>query len=124
LHQLRGRVGRGAAPSRCCLIPSNGSRGPALERLALLARSANGAEVAHADLRLRGPGDLFGARQTGALPLRFARFIRDWRMIETASDLAERWLERDPALDTPASAGARAALKRILDSGFSLGDIG
>jgi ATP-dependent DNA helicase RecG len=124
LHQLRGRVGRGAAPSRCCLVPSDGARGPALERLALLAQSANGAEVAHADLRLRGPGDLFGARQTGALPLRFARFIRDWRMIETAADLAERWLERDPTLDSPASAGARAALKRILDSGFSLGDIG
>jgi len=124
LHQLRGRVGRGTAASRCCLIVSNGARGPALERLEVLARSADGAEVAHADLRLRGPGDLFGARQTGALPLRFARFIRDWRMIETVADLAERWLDRDPKLENPASAGARAALKRILDSGFSLGDIG
>ena len=124
LHQLRGRVGRGAAPSRCCLIVSDGARGPALERMQVLARSTNGAEVAHADLRLRGPGDLFGARQTGALPLRFARFIRDWTMIETAADLAERWLERDPKLDRPASSGARAALQRILDSGFSLGDIG
>jgi ATP-dependent DNA helicase RecG len=124
LHQLRGRVGRGANPSRCCLVPSDGARGPALERLAVLARSADGMEVAHADLRLRGPGDLFGARQTGALPLRFVRFIRDWRMIEIAAELAERWLERDPALASPASAGALAALKRIVDSGFSLGDIG
>ncbi len=124
LHQLRGRVGRGAAPSRCCLIVSSGARSPARERLALLARSADGAEVAHADLRLRGPGDLFGTRQTGALPLRFAGFIRDWRMIETAADLAERWLTRDPTLKSAASAGARAALKRVLDFGFSLGDIG
>jgi ATP-dependent DNA helicase RecG len=124
LHQLRGRVGRGAAPSRCCLIVSNGARGPALERLKVLARSADGADVAHADLRLRGPGDLFGARQTGALPLRFARFIRDWTMIETAADFAERWLDYDPELERPVSAGARAALQRILDSGFSLGDIG
>ena len=124
LHQLRGRVGRGAAPSRCCLMVSNGARDAGLERLAVLARSASGADVAHADLRLRGPGDLFGARQTGALPLRFARFIRDWRMIEIAAELAERWLDRDPMLDSPASAGARAALTRILDSGFSLGDIG
>jgi ATP-dependent DNA helicase RecG len=124
LHQLRGRVGRGAAPSRCCLVASNGSRGPALERLALLMQCTDGAAVAQADLRLRGPGDLFGARQTGALPLRFARFIRDWRMIETAADLAEQWLERDPTLTSPASAGACAALKRILDSGFSLGDVG
>jgi ATP-dependent DNA helicase RecG len=124
LHQLRGRVGRGAASSRCCLIVSNGAGDVALERLAVLARSASGADVAQADLRLRGPGDLFGARQTGALPLRFAHFIRDWRMIETAGELAERWLERDPKLESDASAGARVALARILDSGFSLGDIG
>jgi hypothetical protein len=45
-------------------------------------------------------------------------------MIDTAADLAERWLDRYPALDTPASTGARAALKRISDSGFSLGDVG
>jgi len=80
--------------------------------------------VAHQDLRLRGPGDLFGARQTGALPLRFAHFIRDWRIVETAAELAERWLDRDPQLDSAASAGARAALARMVDSGFSLGDIG
>jgi ATP-dependent DNA helicase RecG len=124
LHQLRGRVGRGAAPSRCCLVVSKDARGPALERLEVLTRSADGAAVAHADLRLRGPGDLFGSRQTGALPLRFARFIRDWKIVETAGDLADQWLAHDPKLDTPASAGARAALQRILDSGFSLADIG
>lgn len=124
LHQLRGRVGRGAAPSRCCLVVSAGAGAPALERLAVLVRSASGADVAHADLRLRGPGDLFGARQTGALPLRFARFIRDWRMIETVAELADRWLICDPGLDTDSSAGARAALARMVDSGFSLGDIG
>jgi ATP-dependent DNA helicase RecG len=103
---------------------SAGAGVPALERLAVLVRSASGADVAHADLRLRGPGDLFGARQTGALPLRFARFIRDWRMIGSAAELAERWLMRDPNLDTASSAGARAALARMMDSGFSLGDIG
>jgi ATP-dependent DNA helicase RecG len=124
LHQLRGRVGRGVASSRCCLIVSNGAGDVALERLAVLARSRSGADVAQADLRLRGPGDLFGARQTGALPLRFARFIRDWRMVETAGELAERWLDQDPKMESDASAGARAALARILDSGFSLGDIG
>jgi ATP-dependent DNA helicase RecG len=124
LHQLRGRVGRGAAPSRCCLIVSGNAGDLALERLDVLVRSAIGVDVAHADLRLRGPGDLFGARQTGALPLRFAHFIRDWKMIEKAAELAERWLERDPKLESAASAGARAALARIVDSGFSLGDIG
>jgi ATP-dependent DNA helicase RecG len=124
LHQLRGRVGRGEAPSQCCLVASNGGDPRALERLEVLMRSTNGAEVARADLSMRGPGDLFGSRQTGALPLRFARFIGDAKMIEQAGDLAEQWLRRDPELKEPASAGARAALKRMLDFGFSLGDVG
>jgi ATP-dependent DNA helicase RecG len=124
LHQLRGRVGRGAAASQCCLVASRDAGAPALERLATIARCASGAEVAEADLRMRGPGDLIGARQTGALPLRFAGFIRDFRLIERAGDLAEEWLRRDPGLELPASAGARIALRRMLGFGFSLGDVG
>jgi RecG-like helicase len=73
---------------------------------------------------MRGPGDLLGARQTGALPLRFARFINDLAMIAKAREMAEAWLRRDPALELPASAGARAAFKRMLEYGFSLADVG
>jgi ATP-dependent DNA helicase RecG len=124
LHQLRGRVGRGAAPSRCCLVASRDAGAAARERLATIARCATGAEIAEADLRMRGPGDLIGAQQTGALPLRFASFIHDFRLIEQAGDLAEEWLRSDPGLDLPASAGARDALRRMLGFGFSLGDIG
>jgi len=128
LHQLRGRVGRGAAASRCCLVVSNGDGAPARQdlraRLDVMVRAATGDEVARADLELRGPGDLLGARQSGALPLRFADFIRDGRLIEQARAMAERWLERDPTLELPDSAGARAALMRMLDFGFSLGDVG
>jgi len=124
LHQLRGRVGRGPAPSRCCLVVSEGLVPQALERLELLARSSSGAEVARADLALRGPGDLLGTRQNGALPLRFAGFIRDLDLIERAGSLAEQWLLRDPELASAASAGTRAALARMLDLGFSLGDVG
>jgi ATP-dependent DNA helicase RecG len=124
LHQLRGRVGRGSAASRCCLVVSRGIGAQAVERLELLARSSSGTEVARADLALRGPGDLLGARQTGALPLRFAGFIRDLKLIERAGDLAEQWLQRDPELATTASGGARAVLARMLDWGFSLGDVG
>ena len=128
LHQLRGRVGRGAVASRCCLVVSNGDGAQARQdvrgRLHVLVRAATGDEVARADLELRGPGDLLGARQSGALPLRFAEFIRDARLIGQARAMAERWLERDPALELPESAGARAALTRMLDFGFSLGDVG
>jgi ATP-dependent DNA helicase RecG len=124
LHQLRGRVGRGKAASRCCLVLSRAADARARKRLEVMARASSGAEVARADLEMRGPGDLLGARQSGALPLRFADFIRDTQLIEQARTMAERWLERDPALEAPASAGARAALKRMLDFGFSLGDVG
>jgi len=124
LHQLRGRVGRGAAASQCVLIASTNADSTALGRLEIMARTASGAELAREDLRLRGPGDLLGARQTGALPLRFAGFIREASLIEQAGRLADEWLGRDPKLDSAASAGARLALDRMLDFGFSLGDVG
>ena len=124
LHQLRGRVGRGAAPSACLLIASASADSGALERLAILARTISGAEVAREDLRLRGPGDLLGARQTGALPLRFAGLIRDAGLIERAGALADEWMRRDPRLESRDSAGARLALERMLNLGFSLGDVG
>jgi ATP-dependent DNA helicase RecG len=124
LHQLRGRVGRGQWPSRCLLVASHDADAAGLERLQVMARTASGAEVAEADLMMRGPGDLLGARQTGALPLKFIHLIRDHQAIDHARRLAERWLERDPALASPASEGARAALKRMLSLGFSLGDVG
>jgi ATP-dependent DNA helicase RecG len=124
LHQLRGRVGRGAAASRCCLVVSGEDEARAHARLDVMVRATSGAEVARADLEQRGPGDLLGARQSGALPLRFADFIRDGRLIEQARAMAESWLKRDPSLELSDSAGARAALLRMLDFGFSLGDIG
>jgi ATP-dependent DNA helicase RecG len=124
LHQLRGRVGRGEAPSQCLLIASAGADSEALERLVILARTTSGADVAREDLRLRGPGDLLGARQTGTLPLRFAELIRDAGLIERAGELADEWMRRDPQLESRDSAGARMALERMLSFGFSLGDVG
>jgi ATP-dependent DNA helicase RecG len=124
LHQLRGRVGRGEKPSRCCLIASRDADPIALERLAVMRRCTTGAAVADADLRLRGPGDLLGNRQTGALPLRFIHLVRDHRTIERAREMADNWRLRDPGLASKASAGARDALKKMLALGFSLGDVG
>jgi ATP-dependent DNA helicase RecG len=124
LHQLRGRVGRGTAPSRCCLVVSRDADEAAHERLQVLARCAGGAEVAEADLAMRGPGDLLGARQTGAIPLRFARFISDPAMIRRAREMAEQWMERDPGLLSAASDGAQTAMRRMMAAGFSLADVG
>jgi ATP-dependent DNA helicase RecG len=124
LHQLRGRVGRGDKPSRCCLIASRDAEEPGLERLELMRRCTTGAEVAEADLKLRGPGDLLGSRQSGALPLRFVHLIRDLRTIERARKMADEWLRRDPSLKTAQSENARLALRKMLALGFSMGDVG
>ncbi len=124
LHQLRGRVGRGRAASRCFLVASREADETALERLGVMIVCASGAEVAREDLRIRGPGDLLGARQTGALPLKFIHLVRDPLTIEKARAMAEDWLGRDPGLRTPASQGARRAIRQMLAHGFSLGDVG
>ncbi|HXM88205.1 MAG TPA: ATP-dependent DNA helicase RecG, partial [Candidatus Acidoferrum sp.] len=91
LHQLRGRVGRGEKASRCCIVASSDADEAALERLRVMRECTTGAAVAEADLRLRGPGDLLGARQTGALPLKFVHLIRDHRTIERARKLTDEW---------------------------------
>ena len=124
LHQLRGRVGRGEAPSWCFLVTSREVSADALSRLEMLATTASGAEIARADLELRGPGDLLGARQTGPLPLRFAGFIKDVSMIEKARILADQCLAHDSNLESPSARGARQAISRMLEAGFSLGDVG
>ena len=124
LHQLRGRVGRGEKASRCFVVASSETDDLAMARLQVMRECTTGAAVADADLRLRGPGDLLGARQTGALPLRFVHLIRDHRTIERARKLADDWIARDPSLASPESEGARAAVRKMLALGFSLGDVG
>ena len=124
LHQLRGRVGRGADASQCWFVLSQQTTPEARARIELLARCNTGEQVAQFDLSIRGPGDLFGARQTGALPLRFASFIRDCELIKHAADLAEEWLQYDPELTTVESSRVRKALARMLEFGVSLADVG
>ena len=124
LHQLRGRVGRGPDASRCCLVLSRDADETAQARLRVMIDCSSGNQVAQADLEMRGPGDLLGSRQTGALPLRFLRFIKDPMMIQRARKMAEAWLKKDPQLSNAASNGAKVALKKMLSFGFSLADIG
>ncbi len=124
LHQLRGRVGRGPDASRCCLVMSREADATAQARLKVMVEHSTGNAIAQADLDLRGPGDLLGARQTGALPLRFLRFVNDPMMIGRARAMAEAWLAEDAGLKTAASRGAKAALKKMLAMGFSLADVG
>jgi ATP-dependent DNA helicase RecG len=83
LHQLRGRVGRGARQSYCVLVSDKEK-----DRLTQFAKTENGFDLADLDLRLRGPGELLGTRQAGALRFRFGNILRDIDLMERARDLA------------------------------------
>ena len=115
LHQLRGRIGRGTDNGYCYLVMTGQTEPVALTKLKVLVEKMSGAEIAQADLDLRGPGDLFGARQAGPLPLRFAHWMNDFDTILHLRDLAKEWLRRDPNLETAPSRGARQVLRRLVD---------
>jgi ATP-dependent DNA helicase RecG len=107
LHQLRGRVGRGARASTCILLYQNPLTPTARERLKIIYENQDGFEVARHDLRLRGPGELLGARQSGVPMLRFADLSADLDILDAARSLAERLLVED-------SGSAEAHLARWL----------
>ncbi len=108
LHQLRGRVGRGAEQSYCILLGDVG--GDTADRLQVLVDSDDGFEISEADLRLRGMGDLFGARQSGLPAFRIADPVADEALNVSARVMAERILEADPELTAPEHAGVRQRL--------------
>ncbi len=102
LHQLRGRVGRGAAASACVLLYSTGDSGrlgeTARERLKAMAETTDGFEIARRDLEIRGPGEFLGARQSGDALLRFADLATDTALLEWARAAAPQMLDRHAAL--------------------------
>jgi ATP-dependent DNA helicase RecG len=97
LHQLRGRVGRGTQASDCILLYQNPLSQTARERLRIIFENTDGFEIARHDLRLRGPGELLGARQSGVPMLRFADLEKDMDLLEMARDLAPQLLREHPA---------------------------
>jgi ATP-dependent DNA helicase RecG len=115
LHQLRGRVGRGGEQSYCILL---GDVSPeAAARLGIFTGTEDGFEIARADLRLRGMGDLFGERQSGVPTFRVADPMRDEALGDAARHAATKLLERDPTLTSPAN----EKLKRVLGARYSRG---
>ena len=107
LHQLRGRVGRGAGSSACILLYQQPLTPTARERLKIIYENTDGFEIARHDLRLRGPGELLGAKQSGVPMLRFADLSTDGDLLDAARDVADRLLRHNPA-------AARAHLGRWL----------
>ena len=106
LHQLRGRIGRGQAPSRCFLV-SESQQAVARQRLEVLTRSRDGFEIAEMDLRFRGPGQVLGTRQSGLPDLALASLTSDGTVLEKARDAAKLLLKEDPQLRTVPQLRAR-----------------
>jgi ATP-dependent DNA helicase RecG len=116
LHQLRGRIGRGAAKSTCLLV-GDPETPEAERRLQVLGETCDGFRIAEEDLRLRGPGEFFGTRQHGMPELVLGNVIDDYDLLRLARNEALAWIGKDPALASPESEPIRRALvKRFKDT--------
>jgi ATP-dependent DNA helicase RecG len=98
LHQLRGRVGRGAEQSYCILMTGHKLSSDSKTRLETMVKTSDGFEIAEVDLRLRGPGDIMGTQQSGVLNLKIADIIKDKDILQSARFYAKKLLKEDPAL--------------------------
>ena len=114
LHQLRGRVGRGAAESWCFLVSDNQSEN-VQKRLKFLCSTTDGFAVAQYDLETRGPGDFFGSRQHGLPTLQIADLMNDTRTLHAAQSEAAALLAADPLLESPAHALLAAQVQQMFD---------
>jgi ATP-dependent DNA helicase RecG len=112
LHQLRGRVGRGGEESYCLLLTDAEPSSVAAERLGVMVRSEDGFEIAESDLRIRGPGEVFGTRQAGLPRFRFADLGAHMRLLALAQRHATATVERDPELAAPEHRAALRVMRR------------
>ncbi len=111
LHQLRGRVGRGAEKSYCVLLTGKKLGNEARERMKIMTSTSNGFVIAEKDLELRGPGDIEGTRQSGALSFKLIDIVNDRPMVEAAKQECEKILKDDPDLSKPEHRTIREFLK-------------
>jgi ATP-dependent DNA helicase RecG len=107
LHQLRGRIGRGAEKSYCILMTGTAVSEESKRRIAVMVETSNGFEISEKDLEIRGPGDLEGTRQSGALDLHLADLVADRQVLEASRAAAEELLEEDPELQSADNQGLR-----------------
>jgi len=118
LHQLRGRVGRGKHQSYCILVSPSKSR-KTRERLEILNKSNDGFFIASEDLKLRGPGDMFGIRQSGLMEFKIGDIYTDAGILQDASEMAGRILEDDDGLEKEENSMLKTKLDKLLSRDFS-----
>lgn len=124
LHQLRGRVGRGADQSYCILMTSDRLTDEAKLRIKTMVSTNDGFEIAEVDLKLRGPGDIEGTQQSGIpFDLKIANLGRDGQILQYARDTVLDILEEDPLLDDPKNSLLNQQLKKLTKSSFNWSDI-
>lgn len=116
LHQLRGRVGRGAEQSFCILMSGIKLSKESKKRMETMVRTNDGFEIAEVDLELRGPGDLMGTQQSGELNLKIADLAKDGQIVILARDQARKILQEDPLLENPIYTAIREKLRKIMMS--------
>ncbi|MDF0717354.1 ATP-dependent DNA helicase RecG [Muricauda sp. 334s03] len=114
LHQLRGRVGRGAEQSFCILMTGHKLSEDSKTRLQTMVRTNDGFEIAEVDLKLRGPGDLMGTQQSGMLNLKIADIVKDNQILKTARYHAIQLLKHDPRLEKPENAPILNAYSKMM----------
>ena len=124
LHQLRGRVGRGADQSYCILMSSVKLSKEAATRIEIMTETNDGFEIAETDLQLRGPGDIEGTMQSGIpFDLKIANLGKDGQIIEYARNIAEEIISRDPLLEESSNQILAAGLKRLFSKQQSWSNI-
>ena len=114
LHQLRGRVGRGAEQSYCVLMSGEKLSADGKKRMETMVRTNDGFEVAEVDLKLRGPGDLMGTQQSGILNLQLADLARDQQILQLARTAAQDLLQNDPNMVHPENKNVRRAFENFI----------
>ncbi|MBC6998427.1 ATP-dependent DNA helicase RecG [Cytophaga sp. FL35] len=114
LHQLRGRVGRGADQSYCILMTGHKLSEESKTRLQTMTQTNDGFEIAEVDLKLRGPGDIMGTQQSGVLNLKIADIVKDNDILKTARHYAIQLLKTDPRLEKPENLPIRHAYSQIV----------
>lgn len=110
LHQLRGRVGRGSEQSYCILLTGSKIGNESRERMDTMVQTTNGFVIAEKDMEMRGPGDIYGTRQSGILKFKIADIVHDAAIMEQTRDAARALLERDPGLTLPENQPLRLLL--------------
>jgi ATP-dependent DNA helicase RecG len=113
LHQLRGRVGRGAEQSYCILMTDYKLSEDSKTRMETMVRTNDGFEIAEVDLKLRGPGDIMGKQQSGVLNLQIADLVKDRDILQVARHIAVRLLKEDPSMNLPEHAKLKAVFMEI-----------